>query len=231
MVPPMGLSWPLRVAAHELIPVDLDGAWTNKVHLAERVLSDEAAAAATVDDASDGHSQAMTEALAVEAGWEPVWRTRTLCGRARGLMVTDPALDLLGEHRGLVCQACWRIVEGWLSPPSPAAGEDDVVRWVVGTVLETGEAMVEGVPVPRLESLRRRVRSELKAAIGGSVRTTKIGQCGLWVWSGVVNDAKTEERRQEEMRAAVKRMTALEDGQPVEPVRWRRHWSDITTGQ
>jgi hypothetical protein len=42
-------------------------------------------------------------------------------------------------------------------------------------VLEDGEAMVERMPVPRLESLRHRVRSELQAAIGGSIRSAKIG--------------------------------------------------------
>ena len=49
--------------------------------------------------------------------------------------------------------------------------------------------------------------------------------------SGLVNDAKTQERWQEEMRAAVERMAALANGQVVEPVRWRRHWSDITGAQ
>jgi hypothetical protein len=142
--------------------------------------------------------------------------------------VTSPDLDLLGEHRRLVCRSCWRVAEGWLSAPPPAAGEDDVVRWVVETVLEFGEAMLQEAPAPRLESVRRRVRSELKAAIGGSVRTERIGDEGLWVWSGLVNDAKTPERWQHEMRAAVDRMSALDAGQPVEPVRWRRRWTDIT---
>jgi hypothetical protein len=87
--------------------------------------------------------------------------------------------------------------------------------------------LIEGVPIPRIESLRRRVRSELKAAVGGSVRTAKIGPTTLWVWSGIVNDAKTPERWEAEMRAAMERVSAVQNGQEVEPPRWRRHWSAI----
>ena len=88
--------------------------------------------------------------------------------------------------------------------------------------------MVEGVPVPRLESIRRRVRSELKAAIGGTVHTRVIGLDALWVHSGLVLDAKTPEQWQREMRAAAERMWAIESHQPVGAPRWRRHWDDIT---
>jgi hypothetical protein len=179
----MGLSWPLQVGSCELIPVDLDQAWTNKVHLAQRALPGEEAASAALDDPDDANLHEARDDRAVASRRAPLWRTRTLCGRPRGSMIADRSLDLLGEHRGLLCQSCWRTVEGWLSPPPAAAGEDDVVHWVVATVLEIGEAMVEGVAVPRLESLRRRVRSELKAAIGGSVRTSKIGHDSLWVSS------------------------------------------------
>ena len=161
-----------------------------------------------------------------------LWQTRTLCGRPSGQLAVDGGgLDLFGKDRGRLCQSCWRTVEGWLSAPPPSTGEGDVIRWVVATVLETGEAMVEGVPVPRLESIRRQIRSELKAAIGGTVRTAKIGQSALWVWSGIVNDAKTPERVQEEMRVAAERMWALDDAQLVEPARWRRTWSEIVDGE
>jgi hypothetical protein len=88
--------------------------------------------------------------------------------------------------------------------------------------------LVEEVPAPRLEAIRRRVRSGLKAAIGGTVRTEQICNQGLWVRSALVNDAKTPERWQHEMRAAVERMRALDYGAPVEPARWRRRWTDIT---
>ena len=103
------------------------------------------------------------------------WPTRTLCGRPYVRIVTEPGLDLLGDDARRVCKSCWRIVERWLSPPPVAEGEADVLRWIVAAVLEIGEAMVEGVPVPRLESIRRRVRSELKSTIGGSVHTHVIG--------------------------------------------------------
>jgi hypothetical protein len=213
-------AWPLRVASHEVIPVELDIGWVGKVHLAERADPTQDAGPATLaeDDLSRG----------IVPGAAPMWRTRTLCGRARGPMVTDPGLDLLGEHDHLVCQSCWRTMEGWLIAPPPVDAEDDALQWVLSAVLETGEALLEGIPGPRFESFRRRARTELKAAIGGSVRTEKIGPTVLWVWSGLVHDAKTPEHWQEELRAAAQRMSDIEDGHPVEPPRWRRHWRDIT---
>jgi hypothetical protein len=67
--------------------------------------------------------------------------------------------------------------------------------------------------------------------IGGSVRTTKSGQDGLWVFSSLVNDAKTQERWDEQLRDAAERMEAFYNGQAVEPAKWRRYWSDITGDQ
>ena len=75
----------------------------------------------------------------------------------------------------------------------------------------------------------RTLRTRGYSPVGGSVRTTKVGEGGLWVWSGLVNDAKTPERRQHEMRAAVDRMEALDAGQAVAPARSRKHWSEITS--
>jgi len=228
--PLVDTSWPLRVGAHELIPVELEMAGGRKVHLAERVLPDENVADSVVTTPGD----AVKQIDPLPAGADPTagrWSARTLCGRARGPTMVIDDVDLLGEHRRLACRSCWRAVEGWLSPPPPAVGEDDVVRWLVETALEVGEAVVEEVPAPRLEAIRRRVRSELKAAIGGSVRTEQIGDEGLWVWSGLVNEAKTPERWQHEMRTAVERMWALDNGVPVEPARWRRRWTDITGSQ
>jgi hypothetical protein len=89
------------------------------------------------------------------------WPTRTLCGRPYLRIVTEPGLDLLGDDARRVCKSCWRMVERWLSPPPVAEGEADVLRWMVAAVLEIGEAMVEGVPVPRLESIWQK---ELHAA-------------------------------------------------------------------
>ena len=229
--PLVDTSWPLRVGARELIPVELEMAGGHKVHLAERTVPDEDVADSGV--ATSGDAVQQIDPLRPRA--DPTagrWSARTLCGRARGPMVVIvDDVDLLGEHRRLVCRSCWRAVEGWLGPPPPAVGEDDVARWLVETALEVGEALVEEVPAPRVEAIRRRVRSELKAAIGGSVRTEQIGDDGLWVWSGLVNDAKTPERWQHEMRTAVERMWALDDGVPLEPARWRRRWTDITSSQ
>jgi hypothetical protein len=142
-------------------------------------------------------------------------------------IVTEPGVDLLGDDAGRMCKSCWRSVERWLSPPPAAVGEDEVVRWLTTAVLEIGEAMVQGVPVPRLEAIRRRVRKELKAAIGGSVNTHVIGRNALWVRSGLVIDAKTPEQWQRELHAAMEEMWAIEVHQPVDAPRWRRHWDDI----
>jgi hypothetical protein len=222
-------SWPLRVASHGVAPVELDLAWAGKVHLAERAAPGHGAAGAKLKDGADGASQ-ETGSPATPVDWTTTaWQSRTLCGRTRGALVDEGSLDLLGEDRGLLCRGCWRTVEGWLTPPPATAGEDDVVAWVLSAVLETGEALLEGVPVPRLEWLRRRTRSELKATLDGSVRTTKVGEGGLWVWSGLVNGAKTPEAWQDEMRAAVDRMEALDAGQAVAPARSRKHWSEITS--
>jgi hypothetical protein len=220
------LPWPLSVGSYELIPVGLDS--THTVHLTNGIASDPARIDSTGPAVPVDH-------LPVKR-WVPpapgsqrqsAWQPRTLCGRPWTSPMANLALDLLGEHRRLLCGSCWRTVEGWLSPPPPVEGEDAVVAWIVSTVLEVGEAMMEGVPVPRIESVRRRVRSELKAAVGGSVHTSKIGPTTLWVSSGIVNDAKTPERWQAELRAGMERVWAIENGQEVDPPRWRRHWSEI----
>ncbi|MDA8310711.1 MAG: hypothetical protein M0Z46_08870 [Actinomycetota bacterium] len=142
--------------------------------------------------------------------------------------MTEPGADLLGDDAGRMCKSCWRSVERWLTPPPPTSGEDDVVRWLTTAVLESGEAMVQGVPMLRLEPIRRRARAALKAAIGGSVNTHVIGRDSLWVRSGVVIDAKTPAQCQHDLRDAMERMWAIESHQPVAAPRWRRHWDDIS---
>lgn len=224
------MSWPLQVGSRELIPVHGWGG-PDTVHLAEQPVQGDGGIEAVPDAADPDGVASLRSVQSLGDGGAPavgLSQTRTLCGRFKGPMVAGSVLDLFGEHRRLLCGSCWRIVEGWLQPPPPAVGEDDVVDWIVVTVLEIGEAMIDGVPVPRLEWVRRKARSELKAAVGGSVRTSKIGQNTLWVCSGLVVDAKTPERWQAELRAAMERVSAVEDGRPVEPVRWRRHWSEIT---
>lgn len=201
-----------------MVPVELPGGWAGTVHLAENPrVSDPAVA-------PRGHGPGISPRRPMAPG--PA--LSTFCGRPYVAVVTEPGLDLLGDDVDRLCGSCWRSVERWLSPPPAAEGEDEVVRWIMSVVLETGEAMVEGVPVPRLESIRRRVRSELKAAIGGSVQTRVFGRSALWVHSGLVIDSMTPERWQREMRAAADRMSAIEAGQPVDPPRWRRRWDEIT---
>ena len=200
-----------------MTPVELAGGWAGTVHLAGRAGGSDTLSAPEGAEGSDPSRPAGAE-----------WPTRTLCGRPYVRIVTEPGLDLLGDDARLVCKSCWRIVEGWLSPPPVAEGEADVVRWIVAAVLETGEAMVEGVPVPRLVSIRQRVRSELKSTKGGSVHTYVIGLNALLVRSGLVIDARTPEQWQKEMHAAAERMWAIEAGEPVDAPRWRRRWEDIT---
>ncbi|MGH8989077.1 MAG: hypothetical protein ACRDXC_10880 [Acidimicrobiales bacterium] len=67
-------------------------------------------------------------------------------------------------------------VERWLSPPPAAVGEDEVVRWLTTAVLEIGEVMVQRVPVPRLEPIRRRVRAALKGHLS---RDLVVGAAGI----------------------------------------------------
>jgi hypothetical protein len=143
-------------------------------------------------------------------------------------IVTEPGLDLLGDSAARVCKSCWCSVERWFSPPPVAEGEDEVVQWVTAVDLELGEAMVEGVPVPRLESTRRRIPSQVKAAIGGTVCTRVIGRAALWVHSGLVIDDKTPERWELELEPAAERTCAIEAGHPVSSPRWRGHWNEIT---
>lgn len=213
----MAQSWPLQVGSHEVVPVELSGGLAGTVHLAEHSRGSELVSS-TAQPATGASARLVAAASA----------NNTLCGRPYVAIVTEPGLDLLGEDASQMCRSCWRSVERWLSPPLAADGEDEVVRWITTTVLEIGEAMVEEVPVPRLEPIRQRVRSDLKAAIGGTVRTHVIGRDALWVRSGLVLDAKTPEQWQKEMRAALERMWAIESHQPVGAPRWRRHWDDIT---
>ncbi len=214
----MAQSWPLQIGANEVVPVELPGGWAGTVHLATRV-----GETGTASARHDADSPRSPTGHATEG-----WAGYTLCGRPYVAVVTEPGLDLLGDDAAQLCKSCWRSVERWLRPPPAADGEDEVVRWISAAVLETGEAMVEAVPVPRLEAIRRRVRSELKAAIGGSVQTRAFGRGALWVRSGLVIDAKTPEQWQRELHAAAERMWAIEAGQAVGAPRWRRHWNDIT---
>ncbi len=165
----MTQSWPLQVRSHEVVPVELPRGWARTVHLAEHSMGGDLASATT---------QSVTDAgppRLVRATRE----NKTLCGRPYVAIVTEPGLDLLGDDAGRMCKSCWRSVERWLSPPHPSDGQTEVVRWLTTAGLETGEAMVEGVPVPCMGSIRRRVRAGLKVAIGGSLHTHVIGHDAL----------------------------------------------------
>jgi hypothetical protein len=78
----MGPRWPLQVGSCELIPVDLDAAWSNKVHLTRRALPGEDAAA-LLDDFNDGQWTGSEDDSAMDAWVASGWRTRTLCATAR----------------------------------------------------------------------------------------------------------------------------------------------------
>ncbi|GAC1315143.1 MAG: hypothetical protein NVSMB16_11960 [Acidimicrobiales bacterium] len=47
------------------------------------------------------------------------------------------------------------------------------------------------------------------------------------MWSGLVSDAKTPERRAEKMQAAAERTWTVEGGETVPPARWRGDWNEI----
>lgn len=210
----------MRVMSRELIPVFVDGGGPGTVHLVERGEDDQHGGPVAPEE---NGSWSGGDALSA-AGW----RTRTLCGLRRAEMVPEvDAADLLAGSDWLGCGSCRRIVEGWLSPPPPAEGEEVALRWLLDVVLEVGEALIEGVPLPREEAFRRRVRKELKAMIGGAVRTERIGPAALYIRSGLVQDAKTPERWDEELYVAAQRMWDIQSGRPVDPPRWRRHWNDI----
>jgi hypothetical protein len=138
-------------------------------------------------------------------------------------------LNLFGGPAERVCRSCWRIVEVWLTAPPPAEGDDEVAHWVANAGVEDRPGVDRGgASAPCEGALRRRARSEIKAAIGGSVRTALVGRGALWVRSGLEQDAKTPEHRQDELRSAVERRWNLEAGHPVEPARWPRHRRDIS---
>ena len=217
-------TWPLRVGSDELAPVSWGPRTT--VHLAAR--------ASEVRENGPHGSDLPVDVLSARPlsghpGWDPAqWKPRALCGRSWSEVGLDGDVDPLGAQRHLLCQSCWLIVEGRLQPPPASDGEDTVAAWLLRTVLQFGEAMLEGVPVPRMQSLRARVRSDIKAAVGGSVTTRTIGPTTLWVSSGLVNGAKTPERWQAEMRAGMERMEAAGRGEVLAPAAWRRHWSEVT---
>ena len=180
------------------------------------------------------HAEALGDSPLGEAGpsdqpsWQGLsWHERALCGRRWSVIGLPDGIDPLGAQRHRLCQSCWVIVEGWLSPPPPAAGEDSVAAWLLTTVLRVGEALVEEVPVPRMEALRRRIRAEVKAAVGGSVSTRAISPSTLWVSSGLVNGAKTPERWAADIQAGLERLQSFQDGEDVPPASWRGRWSEI----
>lgn len=70
----------------------------------------------------------------------------TLCGRHALSLGVEADLDVLGVDRDRLCGSCWRIAEGWLEPPRGADGEEQVVAWLVETVLKGGSAMINDAP-------------------------------------------------------------------------------------
>ena len=92
----------------------------------------------------------------------------TLCVREAMSLGVDVDLEVLRVARDRLCGSCWRIVEGWLEPPTEGDGEDEVVAWLVATVLRGGSAMIDDVPFGRVRPLRQRVARQIKAAVGGS---------------------------------------------------------------
>src|ERR1700730_82411 len=123
----MGLSWPLQVGSHAVIPVEID-AGTDKFHLVERRNPSDDAESVVLVDPDDDRAAARPDRLVGDQR-RSLWQTRTVCGSRRGQLAVDGGgLDLFGKDRGRLCQSCWRTVEGWLSAPPPSTGEGEVIR-------------------------------------------------------------------------------------------------------
>lgn len=69
-----------------------------------------------------------------------------------------------------------------------------MVAWLVATVLRGGSAMIDDVPFGRVRPLRQRVARQIKAAVGGTVRTSLVSPTTILVYSASVIDAKTEDQ-------------------------------------
>lgn len=87
--------------------------------------------------------------------------------------------------------------------------------------------MIDDVPFGRVRPLRQRAARQIKAAIGGTVRTAMISPTTILVYSALVIDAKTEDQQHQEMRDARLRLWASEEGPPLAQPDWRRRWSQI----
>ncbi len=86
-----------------------------------------------------------------------------------------------------------RVGESWrgcLEPPAVADGEDEVVAWLVETVLGGGSAVIDDVAFGRVRPLRQRVARQIKAAVGGRVRTSLVSATTLLAYSSLVIDAR-----------------------------------------
>ncbi len=153
----------------------------------------------------------------------------TLCGRHALSLGVEVNLEVLGVDRDRLCGSCWRIVEGWLEPPRAADGEDQVVAWLVETVLNGGSAMIDDVPFGRVRTLRQRVTRKIKASIGGTVTTALIPPTTILVYSALVIDAKTEDQHHRELHDAMLRLWTGEAGLPLGQPDWRRRWSQVAT--
>ena len=173
IVPVMALAWPLRVGSHEVVPVEVE-AGTDKFHLVQRRPGEETPGAGghEPDDRSP-----MTPDPWLKGDHDRVWEPRTLCGRPAGLVSDGDGLDLLGADQRRLCQSCWRAVEGWLRAPGPARGESEAIAWAVATVLEIGEAMIDGVPISpfRVDPPRDPVRAQSCRRRLGAHRQDRAG--------------------------------------------------------
>jgi hypothetical protein len=59
--------------------------------------------------------------------------------------------------------------------------------------------MIDDIPFGRVRPLRHRVAHQIKAAIGGTVRTALVSPTTIIVYSSLVIDAKTEDQRHQEL--------------------------------
>ena len=111
------------------------------------------------------------------------------------------------------------MAEGWLGPPAAGDGEDEVLVWLVETVLRGGSAMIDDIPYGRVRPLRQRAARHIKAAIGGTVMTATVSPTTILVYSTLVIEARTEDQQHQEIRDAILRPMGQRGGSSARPAR------------
>jgi hypothetical protein len=79
------------------------------------------------------------------------------------------------------------------------------------------------------DQLRQRVARQIKATIGGTVRTALVSPTTIIAYSALVIDAKTEDQQHQDLQDAMLRRDANAEGHRLGQPDWRRRWSQIVS--